>query len=563
MDARLVDARLRRELARTRAEQCNGDWRAAWAALGIVPDGPAAMEAWHDQFRAAVEASVTARERGVAIGVLERSIAAERDELARLSAGVGTPVPEAGVRAAVIEHAERIVRDLTVRANQAAERAAAITDAEDGLRTDRRTLSECQQAMERWRAAWSEAIATIGLEPTASTAAARAVLGVIGEIASQRATRDDELGRIAGIEARNAAFAASVASVLVALPGHADLADRAPQVAVATLVDRRELAQAVQVTHTTLVQELARHREELEAAQRIAQTAQARIAALIDDARTVDEPALEAAIIRSQAHAAAVGRIAAIESRLRESHGKTIDDLATESAGLGDQELEPQLEVLDTELSEAGARLQDESARVGALTTRRRQITASGDAAEAMEHAQLALADVADLADEYVQIVLARRLLEEQIAAYRALYQQPLMQRADALFAALTLDRYAGLDTDSGPRGEHLLRARAASGRILDVAALSTGTRDQLYLALRLAALEGLIERRGAMPLVLDDLFVHFDDDRTEAGLRVLEQVAARTQVLLFTHHRGVGEQALASIAADRVHVLHLAPMAA
>ena len=69
------------------------------------------------------------------------------------------------------------------------------------------------------------------------------------------------------------------------------------------------------------------------------------------------------------------------------------------------------------------------------------------------------------------------------------------------------------------------------------------------------------VERRGAMPLVLDDLFVHFDDERTDAGLRVLEQVSEQTQVLLFTHHRSVGEQALAAIAADRVHVLHLAPM--
>ncbi len=179
-----------------------------------------------------------------------------------------------------------------------------------------------------------------------------------------------------------------------------------------------------------------------------------------------------------------------------------------------------------------------------------------------MEHAQLALAEVAELADEYVQIVLARRLLEEQIAAARAQHQAPLLLRANELFAELTLGRYAGLDTDTGPRGEPVLRARTARGRVLEVAALSTGTRDQMYLALRLAALEGLIERRGAMPLVLDDLFVHFDDDRTEAGLRVLEEVAEHTQVLLFTHHRSVGEQALAAVAADRVHVLHLAPMA-
>jgi len=106
-----------------------------------------------------------------------------------------------------------------------------------------------------------------------------------------------------------------------------------------------------------------------------------------------------------------------------------------------------------------------------------------------------------------------------------------------------------------------MLRARAASGHVIDVASLSTGTRDQLYLALRLAALEGLIARRGPLPLLLDDLFVHFDDARTDAGLRVLEQIAERTQVLLFTHHQRVAEQALGAISAGRAHLIELEPM--
>ena len=560
-DQRLHDAHARRDHAVARRERCGADWRAAWAPVGVVPDAPAAMEAWHEQARGAVEASVTARERALTITALDRAIAADLEELGRQAAALGGAMPAPSSLAGAIDHAERLVRDLTIRRNQYADRAAAIDDAEVSLHSERLAVGECQTAMDTWRTAWTQAVASIGLGPTASPAEARAVLEVIASVGGQRGQRDDERGRIAGIEERNAAFVANVVAVIAALPGHADLADHAPQVAVATLVDRREQAHAVAVTHRTLVDERARHVEELDTAQHTARSADARIAALIAEAGLDDEAGLDAALVRSHAHAAAVERIAGIERRLRESHGKTMKALAAESATLGDQEIEPQLTVLSAELTEISARWQDESARVGALTTRRRQITASGDAAEAMEHAQLALADVAELADEYVQIVLARRLLEEQIAAYRVEHQQPLMLRANATFAELTLGRYSGLDTDTGVRGEPVLRARTASGRVLDVGALSTGTRDQLYLALRLAALEGLIERRGAMPLVLDDLFVHFDDERTDAGLRVLEQVAAQTQVLLFTHHRSVGEQALAAIAADRVHVLHLAPM--
>jgi len=40
-----------------------------------------------------------------------------------------------------------------------------------------------------------------------------------------------------------------------------------------------------------------------------------------------------------------------------------------------------------------------------------------------------------------------------------------------------------------------------------------------------------------ALPFLADDLFVNFDDERAEAGFRVLAKVARSTQILFFTHH--------------------------
>ena len=77
-----------------------------------------------------------------------------------------------------------------------------------------------------------------------------------------------------------------------------------------------------------------------------------------------------------------------------------------------------------------------------------------------------------------------------------------------------------------------------------------------MYLALRLAALEHGHEQQvdgravEPLPLILDDGLVHFDDDRTRAMLEVLADVAARMQVIVFTHHRSVVEIARAIRAA-------------
>ena len=46
------------------------------------------------------------------------------------------------------------------------------------------------------------------------------------------------------------------------------------------------------------------------------------------------------------------------------------------------------------------------------------------------------------------------------------------------------------------------------------------------------------------MPLVLDDVLIHFDDGRARAALRVLGEFAATTQVLFFTHHERLVELA-------------------
>jgi uncharacterized protein YhaN len=52
------------------------------------------------------------------------------------------------------------------------------------------------------------------------------------------------------------------------------------------------------------------------------------------------------------------------------------------------------------------------------------------------------------------------------------------------------------------------------------VEGMSDGTRDQLYLALRIAALEQHFRANGPMPVVADDLLINFDDRRAAAALR-------------------------------------------
>ncbi len=166
------------------------------------------------------------------------------------------------------------------------------------------------------------------------------------------------------------------------------------------------------------------------------------------------------------------------------------------------------------------------------------------------------LAKVAELAQRYAQLKLASAVLTREIEAFRERNQGPILQRASEHFAFLTSGRYAGLRAGFGKNDEPVLRAMQGKGDV-GVEGLSLGTRDALYLALRLGSWQHLAKTNVSLPIVLDDVLVDFDDDRASAAILRLGEVARDMQVVLFTHHRKIVESARAVLGA-RVHVSEL-----
>ena len=109
------------------------------------------------------------------------------------------------------------------------------------------------------------------------------------------------------------------------------------------------------------------------------------------------------------------------------------------------------------------------------------------------------------------------------------------MKRAGEYFSLLTCGAYASLVIDDVD-GERVLCGMRANGR-LTIEAMSDGTRDPLYLALRLAYIEDCCARNAPCPVILDDVLMAFDNVRTAAALQALQSLARKTQVLVFTHH--------------------------
>ena len=164
------------------------------------------------------------------------------------------------------------------------------------------------------------------------------------------------------------------------------------------------------------------------------------------------------------------------------------------------------------------------------------EIGGSDAAIQAEAKRQEALAQMSDVAERYVKVFTAGRLLRWSIDRYREEKQGPLLYRAGSIFSTLTSGSFRKLIVDF-EREPMVLEGERSDGKLVGISGMSDGTRDQLYLALRLAALEMHLEQAMPLPFIADDLFINYDDARSKAGFEALKTLSEQTQVIFLSHH--------------------------
>jgi len=136
---------------------------------------------------------------------------------------------------------------------------------------------------------------------------------------------------------------------------------------------------------------------------------------------------------------------------------------------------------------------------------------------------------IVQLERNYSALLIAQETLAQARAELQRRFAPRITRRAQTLLSEMTDGRYQAVTMGS----DLSLQARTGEEDTLhDAIWRSDGTIDQLYLALRLAVAE---ELTPCAPLILDDALVRFDDKRMRAAMEILEEMAERKQVILFT----------------------------
>ena len=340
--------------------------------------------------------------------------------------------------------------------------------------------------------------------------------------------------------------------------------DIAPDLAPTDAADLSIALDARLKTHAAQAQTLARVNAELgkataqvSAAKAKIAHSQASLAPLFQASGTADLDALREATVKSDhLRQLTLALEEALQQLLNEGDGLTRDALTAEfsltdaaavASCLGDNQRQTD-DIVQSQNTLSGE-LTGAQATLG-------KIAGQGEAALAESQRQEALARMGNALERFIKVFTAAKLLRWSIEKFRETRQGPMLAQASQIFMGLTQGAFGKLavDYESDPPK---LSGQRATGEHVDIEGMSEGTRDQLYLALRLAALALHLEQTSALPFIADDLFINYDDGRARAGLEALARLSESTQVIFLSHHAHL-VPVVQDVFGERVNVVHL-----
>lgn len=219
----------------------------------------------------------------------------------------------------------------------------------------------------------------------------------------------------------------------------------------------------------------------------------------------------------------------------------TIEKLVNEvKSAPEDTDVDRELETVVQNIQEIEERLNEENRLLGQLEEQLNQLDGSDTrAADLAQDAEVYMTEIDRYWNEFLRVEIARKMLQRAIERFREENEGAIIEKAGTFFEKLTLGNYQGLSIEYDGVKPYI-EVLHHTGQKWRVSSLSDGARDQLYLALRLAFIDQHFDSELALPIIMDDILVNFDDERALATLKVLDGLAEKMQILYFTHHRTI-----------------------
>lgn len=249
---------------------------------------------------------------------------------------------------------------------------------------------------------------------------------------------------------------------------------------------------------------------------------------------------LEEQLARKDQHLKLLNQIDGLDARVRAILGThvsydSVERLLSNTPG---NELEKRWDTLGTRINGAEERISQLLQRQGEIAQEMKTLAADRRLSEAKLELACLERQIQECANHWRTLGVTTCMLEKVCEVYENERQPETLREASSFLKQLTEGKYVRVWT---PLGKNALRIDNEKGQSLPLEVLSRGTREAVFIALRLSLAAAYSRRGVTLPLVLDDVLVNFDSIRATSAAKVLRDFATLGhQVIMFTCHEHI-----------------------
>lgn len=540
------------------AETATGAWRSRLLAQGLPALAPLALREWQGLLKQAREdRSLVLRLRH------EQQVAQEAEQRLGGTLRAAVDATQAGLTSegGSLSSMEGIARQLDSQIEQQQVASNAYKARRQLLEKQARDRqvrqTQLKRELEQARTHLLEILEELVLPSDAAPAAIRARLAEYGALSSAAVALKDIDNKLDAARKSLDQIVADARAVATALGVKPPEADEHLRLFIDQVADRSAIARAVQVEYQATEKDRDNALKSARAQQVAIGVLETRLKALCEVAGVVDAAQLPDIEAQSERKRNATAIRSRCVEQLPHVSSLTLDQLRQHLAQYDGAKLEALEAACATQLEDMAPRL--EIARADADRARRAldEIDASGEAAHAQEELCQATAAIETSLRPWMRLRLAHSLLTEAQRRFQERAQGPMLERASGYFHRMTDGAFVRLKSDASAERQVLVAERA-QGKPIGTEAMSEGTRDQLYLALRLAAVSLRREVGVDLPMVLDDVLMTSSDGRAGCVLQALADFSKGSQVIVFTHHQHLLEVAQRLVPSTVLHTVSI-----
>ncbi|MBX9720836.1 MAG: hypothetical protein K2X81_05545, partial [Candidatus Obscuribacterales bacterium] len=173
--------------------------------------------------------------------------------------------------------------------------------------------------------------------------------------------------------------------------------------------------------------------------------------------------------------------------------------------------------------------------KISNLINERDRLAQSHELVDARSEEERLRKGLEDLSHDWAKYTVAKHLLTLAKQRFEKEGQPHVIEMASSIFTDMTSGKYISVIPKTDQPGEFSVEYKQHDRVSAEL--LSTGTQEQLYLALRLAFIKHRTSQAEPLPIIMDDVLVNFDDVRASQAANVVREFSNSHQVLYFTCH--------------------------